>query len=717
MANQQDQNPYLITGPFEAAIQPQTYQSTAPPTVSGYGGRAEGVAMLSDKFLEGFSRGRAQAFQRQELQRAKLQQDVDKANERLENAYRKGDITKEAYDQAAGKLDGLRLMAVRNEVDKSKDKNHPQLKFLKNAFDALVGPAPKKYEFGPQQVYSTLNDVYDTLHATSSSGPAAVEKATQDLSVAIGKATQPATQRPLPGGGFSLNAAEIGNVDDGIKATQAGENYSRIQTHNKSDSPEKFGVLGPQSLTQAAATPEPLTSQRVMSDPNIMGPLNKIIALTPPGRPLPPSVQMFVKQVEQTDKEEADIRALQQQFDLQDRQVARTASTKMTAFRSLMGRDPDDREKRDIVDSALGIKTRLTANSQLGDIELTSGQKVQGYSDPRDPGSYTNLAGDPIDPRTVKGFTPQTKQPPLSSAVRDENWARDVKAHPDQHSPEEVKTADSIISKVQNQAKNLELTVEQKQERVKQLRDEMATTQQIKPESIDLGANLYLQTGQMPNFGLSGGAAGLLRTKIFNRAGEIAASNGDDAASITAKRAAITAGRSALTALDRQKNLTLAFEKTANKSMDLALQRSNEVDRSGSTLLNRWTLYKEGQLKSSPEILRFNNDVETAANEYAKVITGQTGGAAVSDAARAQTGKMLSAAYSQDAFAAIVADMRKDMKFREQGFGEQRQELLDEIQGAGRPQAQQTTPPPGGATPDLKNMSTEDLLKMATGGK
>lgn len=667
-------NPYLISGPFEAAIQPQTYQSTAPPTVSGYGGKAEGIAMLSDKFLEGFSRGRAQAFQRQELQRAKLQQDVDKANERLESAYRKGDITKEAYDQAAGKLDGLRLMAVRNEVDKSKDKNHPQLKFLKNAFDALVGPAPKKYEFGPQQVYSTLNDVYDTLHATSSSGPAAVEKATTDLTQNLSQAVQKA----------------------------------QFNTEGRGEAVP--GVTGLYRDPQAR-----LTSQQVMSDPGIMGPLNKIIALTPPGRPLPPTVQMFVKQVEQTDKDELDARALVQQYDLQNQQIGRNAVAKINAFKGLMGRDPDERERRDIIDSALGVKTRLTANSQLGDIELTTGQKVQGYSDPRDPGSYTNLAGDPIDPRTVKGFTPQTKQPPLSSAVRDENWARDVKAHPDQHSPEEIKTADSIISKVQNQAKNLELTVEQKQERVKQLRDEMATTQQIKPESIDLGANLYLQTGQMPNFGLSGGAAGLLRTKIFNRAGEIAASNGDDAASITAKRAAITAGRSALTALDRQKNLTLSFEKTANKSLDLALQRSGEVDRGGSTLLNRWMLYSQGQIKSSPEVLRFNNDVETAANEYAKVISGSSGGQAVTDAARAQTGKMLSAAYSQDAFTAIVGDMRKDMKFREEGFGEQRQELLDEIQGAGRPQARQTTttPPPEGLQTTTKK--ADKRFNPATG--
>lgn len=670
---QQSQNPYLVSGPFDVAIQPQTYQSTAPPTVSGYGGKTEGIAMLADRFLEGFSRGRSQQFQRTELERAKLQGDVDKARTRLDQAFKNGDITQEAYNKAAGQLDGLQIMQVKSEVDKSKDKDHPQLKMLKHAFDALVGPGGKKYEFGPQQVYQTLNQVYDTLHAPSSSGPEAVEKASNEFGQTLTQATQ------------------------------------QLQVNTEGRGQPVPGATGVYRDPDAK-----LTSDKFMANPQLMGSLNKLIKLTPPGSPLPPTVQMVIKTVEANDKEAADIRKIQDQYKVDDAHQAGEIVRRKAMFKAATGQDPDERTMRDIVDSALGIKTRLGANLQYGEITLKDGTKVQGGVDPRNPGDAYDLAGRPIDATTIAKFTPTTKEPPLSATVRDAKWAADVQAHPENYSAQDKQVADRVATDAAKKSENLNLTVEQKKKRLDQLQEQMKEAQQLSPEATKLSADLYLQTGQLPALGLSGAAAGVARVKILNEAGRMATESGDTAAAITAKRATLAASKTALTQVTRQAGLTGAFEKSATKSLDLALKRSNEVDRSGSTMLNRWVQWKNGQISSDPAILRFQADVETATNEYAKVVTGQTGGAAVSDAARAQTGKMLSAAYSQEAFAAIVSDMKLDMANRITGYGEQQNELRDIIKGGG--EEPRTATPPGG-TPDVRNMSTEELLRMAAGAR
>ncbi len=150
----QTQNPYAVqAAPFNEALQPQTYQSTAPPPNGGAMGKGSVIASFADKFLEGFSKGRKLQFDKTENQREKLNLDINDAYQRAASA----DLSEEQKAKITGQLDALKIASLKQHVDQSKDKQNPHIGMLKHAFDA------KKYEFGPEQIHQTLSDVYKNI--------------------------------------------------------------------------------------------------------------------------------------------------------------------------------------------------------------------------------------------------------------------------------------------------------------------------------------------------------------------------------------------------------------------------------------------------------------------------------------------------------------------------------------------------------------------------
>lgn len=176
-------NPYAIDPQFTEAITPQQYVSTAStPPQSGTKGqnRAGAIATIADKFLAGVSRGQAIAFQRQQQERSNLMQDVNRGYDAIE----KSDLTDQAKAEARGKLNALHVLAVKQSVDQSENKGNPMVKGLKNIFEGIVGPGAKKYEFGPEQIYKTLNDVNKITTDPKNTRAGVAEQATQAMDAA-----------------------------------------------------------------------------------------------------------------------------------------------------------------------------------------------------------------------------------------------------------------------------------------------------------------------------------------------------------------------------------------------------------------------------------------------------------------------------------------------------------------------------------------------------
>jgi hypothetical protein len=93
--------------------------------------------------------------------------------------------------------------------------------------------------------------------------------------------------------------------------------------------------------------------------------------------------------------------------------------------------------------------------------------------------------------------------------------------------------------------------------------------------------------------------------------------------------------------------------------MDLALNQSDKVIRTGIPIVNRYTQWAFGQaLTGRKELTRFETYIYTAAREYAKVTSGGAMSAqGLTDSASREAEKLLNAAQTPQAFKAAIEAM------------------------------------------------------------
>ena len=214
-------------------------------------------------------------------------------------------------------------------------------------------------------------------------------------------------------------------------------------------------------------------------------------------------------------------------------------------------------------------------------------------------------------------------------------------------------------------------------------------------DALDMQAEQYLSTGNLPQtgFGLAGTK---MRADIITRAAAMQKERGLPQQVLATNKAAYTANQSALTQMTKMSQNIDAYTTTATKNMDLALQQSPKVPRTGSPLANRFYQWANGQqLVGNPELTRFETYIYTAAREYAKVTQGAAMSAAgLTDSAAREVEKLINAAQTPDAFRAAVQSMKDDMANVKSSYEQQRQELQDrigELSGTKKPTTQPAT--------------------------
>ena len=202
----------------------------------------------------------------------------------------------------------------------------------------------------------------------------------------------------------------------------------------------------------------------------------------------------------------------------------------------------------------------------------------------------------------------------------------------------------------------------------------------LSQEALDLAAQKYLQTGQMTTLGY-GKSAATQRAAILNRAAELERQNGGNSADLPTQQAAFHASSQALGQLEKQKNMAMAFEGTTVRNLDIVQNMSNKVDRTGSPILNKYALYLKGQVAGDADTQLLKNSVISAANEYAKVISGSTGSAAATDASRREAEELLNASFSKGTTTKVIAQMKQEMENRRKGFDDQLGQLRQQMKG------------------------------------
>jgi hypothetical protein len=196
-------------------------------------------------------------------------------------------------------------------------------------------------------------------------------------------------------------------------------------------------------------------------------------------------------------------------------------------------------------------------------------------------------------------------------------------------------------------------------------------------EGIDLAATQYYQTGKMPAVGNNP----TLRAQILQRAAQIAKDSGDTNKEVVLRGQANQANASALTTLTKNKTAVSAYERTAQANGDLALKLSDETDRTGMPVVNRWINAGRKEVEGDPSIAKFNAANESFVNEYAKVISGGMGNTPVSDSARQHAHEMLSTAMTKEQYKQVIAVLKQEMSNRMSGFDQEELSLRTNLIG------------------------------------
>lgn len=189
----------------------------------------------------------------------------------------------------------------------------------------------------------------------------------------------------------------------------------------------------------------------------------------------------------------------------------------------------------------------------------------------------------------------------------------------------------------------------------------------LPPKTIDLLASQYLIDRKLPTFSrAAGGDAN--RVAVLTRASQIAEANGDDAASLAAKQAAIKSAQSALTDQGKKGAAMGQSEKTAMYNLQMAVDLGKKTDRTGSPLINRGIIDWRTGVTGDPDTKSFVNALTTAKDEYAKVVSGATGAAGITDAARKESDQLFSRIDSQASLEQVIGVAKQEMANRIKGY-------------------------------------------------
>ena len=205
----------------------------------------------------------------------------------------------------------------------------------------------------------------------------------------------------------------------------------------------------------------------------------------------------------------------------------------------------------------------------------------------------------------------------------------------------------------------------------------MGATVELTPESLDQLASTFNMTGNIPSLGY--GAPGLVaKTRVINRAAELADASGESANAAATRRLASTNTLAANRQMRAQEEKLSAFERTAVKNADLALQASEDLDRLGVPFIDKLFISTQKAASDNPKIAKLQLYTLGFRNEFARIVTGATG--VTSDTARAEVDQVLRVYMGKMSFSAAIEAAKQEMTNRLQGFREQNAAAMESIQ-------------------------------------
>ncbi len=194
------------------------------------------------------------------------------------------------------------------------------------------------------------------------------------------------------------------------------------------------------------------------------------------------------------------------------------------------------------------------------------------------------------------------------------------------------------------------------------------------PSAIYQDALGFGLKGTLPSMGLgSNSQVRKARAAIQNKAAAIADAAGVDLPTVQAEYKANSA---ALAKILPQYNQTVVNEQNATKNFELVYNLAQKMDKNtfqtASPMINNWIRTGQVQVGGNKDVNNFMSALVTAVTEYAKVVTGQTSGAGVTDAARSEMKTILNSGLNAPAIRSFIDNVAaKDMDNRVSSYHDQ----------------------------------------------
>jgi len=207
-------------------------------------------------------------------------------------------------------------------------------------------------------------------------------------------------------------------------------------------------------------------------------------------------------------------------------------------------------------------------------------------------------------------------------------------------------------------------------------------TEMVDQATVDFYADKVAAGGDLPPLG-SGKTAAAWRQAILKKAAAIQTGRGISGGESNLAQSDVRANRSALLQAQKTYTSVVGFEDTFQRNL-VQVEKLGPKGVGGSTpIFNRWIQSGRKNIQGDPQVSAFNVAVNTAANEYAKLASGGSGGGVTSDSARHEAMEILNNAQTWPQMQAAIRQMRIDGHNRVLAMEKQIGRLRGNISGAG----------------------------------
>jgi hypothetical protein len=214
----------------------------------------------------------------------------------------------------------------------------------------------------------------------------------------------------------------------------------------------------------------------------------------------------------------------------------------------------------------------------------------------------------------------------------------------------------------------------------------------VSQASVDFWTKVIKSGGAFPP-GFARSSSPLMK-KVMENIGE----TGDSGKYIEG-RATVAADAGSLRNMTKMADAATSFERTASQNFDLALKLSKDaVPTEWGPWLNRWV--ESGQTQfGNEQVPAYVTAMLTAANEYAKIMSGSTGAQGSTVDSRREAAELFSPYLSNGQIERVVAVAKADMANRKASLYGQVDDIKGRLKssGSGEPTATQGQPSPSPA--------------------